>query len=67
MNDGLTEPRKRLLQQNFTNGKVSLEGKKEVGRGKVPFDPYQRFVTLMDGEWTTVFRFLCRVEGQRVR
>ncbi|XP_042357424.1 semaphorin-4E-like [Plectropomus leopardus] len=33
----------------FTNGKLSLEGKKLVGRGKVPFDPYQRFASLMDG------------------
>ncbi|XP_010742463.3 semaphorin-4E isoform X1 [Larimichthys crocea] len=34
---------------NFTNGKISLEGKIEVGRGKVPFEPYQRFASLMDG------------------
>ncbi|XP_070698413.1 semaphorin-4E-like [Pempheris klunzingeri] len=34
---------------NFTNGNLSLEGKKHVGRGKVPFDPYQPFVSLMDG------------------
>ncbi|XP_035529627.1 semaphorin-4E-like [Morone saxatilis] len=33
----------------LTNGNVSLEGKKEAGRGKVPFDPYQRFASLMDG------------------
>ncbi|KAL7379499.1 hypothetical protein ABVT39_000139 [Epinephelus coioides] len=33
----------------FTNGKLSLEGKKQVGRGKVPFDPYQHFASLMDG------------------
>ncbi|XP_029317082.1 LOW QUALITY PROTEIN: semaphorin-4E-like [Cottoperca gobio] len=33
----------------FTNGKVSLEGKKQMGRGKVPFDPYQRFASLMTG------------------
>ncbi|TKS86311.1 Semaphorin-4E Semaphorin-7 [Collichthys lucidus] len=34
---------------NFTNGKISLEGKIEVGRGKVPFEPYQHFASLMDG------------------
>ncbi|XP_070835630.1 semaphorin-4E-like [Chaetodon trifascialis] len=33
----------------FTNGKASLDGKKQMGRGKVPFDPYQRFASLMDG------------------
>ncbi|XP_041810026.1 semaphorin-4E-like [Chelmon rostratus] len=33
----------------FRNGRVSLEGKKQVGRGKVPFDAYQRFASLMDG------------------
>ncbi|XP_059209551.1 semaphorin-4E-like [Centropristis striata] len=33
----------------FTNGKVSLEGKKHGGRGKVPFDPYQRFAFLTAG------------------
>ncbi|GAA6221738.1 semaphorin-4E-like [Lates japonicus] len=33
----------------FKNGKLSLEGKKQVGKGKVPFDPYQHFASLMDG------------------
>ncbi|XP_056249215.1 semaphorin-4E-like isoform X2 [Seriola aureovittata] len=33
----------------FKNGKLSLEGKKQVGKGKVPFDPYERFASLMDG------------------
>ncbi|XP_070776905.1 semaphorin-4E-like [Enoplosus armatus] len=33
----------------FTNGSVSLQGKKQAGRGKVPFDPNQRFVSLVDG------------------
>uniref|UniRef100_A0A3B5AG26 Semaphorin-4E-like n=1 Tax=Stegastes partitus TaxID=144197 RepID=A0A3B5AG26_9TELE len=33
----------------FTDGKVSLERKPQEGRGKVPFDPYQRFASLMDG------------------
>ncbi|XP_044022132.1 semaphorin-4E-like isoform X2 [Siniperca chuatsi] len=33
----------------FTNGSVSLEGKMQNGRGKIPFDPYQCFVSLMDG------------------
>ncbi|XP_045919151.1 semaphorin-4E-like isoform X3 [Micropterus dolomieu] len=33
----------------FTNGSISLEGETQVGRGKVPFDPYQRFASIMDG------------------
>ncbi|XP_071327260.1 semaphorin-4E-like [Trachinotus anak] len=33
----------------FKNGKVSLEGNMQVGKGKVPFDPYERFASLMDG------------------
>ncbi|XP_022606838.1 semaphorin-4E-like [Seriola dumerili] len=33
----------------FKNGKLSLEGKKQVGKGKVPFDPYERFASLMNG------------------
>ncbi|XP_047467411.1 semaphorin-4E-like [Mugil cephalus] len=33
----------------LTDGKVSLERKPVVGRGKVPFDPFQCFATLMDG------------------
>ncbi|XP_026211525.1 semaphorin-4E-like [Anabas testudineus] len=34
---------------NFKNGKVSLDGNKHSARGKVPFDPYQRFASFMDG------------------
>ncbi|KAM4542788.1 semaphorin-4E-like [Odontesthes bonariensis] len=33
----------------FRNGKVFLERKPQDGRGKVPFDPYQSFASLMDG------------------
>ncbi|XP_063765271.1 semaphorin-4E-like [Eleginops maclovinus] len=33
----------------FINGNVSLMGNQQVGRGKVPFDPHQRFATLMNG------------------
>ncbi|XP_035850674.1 semaphorin-4E-like [Sander lucioperca] len=32
----------------FTNGSVSLEGNKHVGRGKVPYDPDQHFASLMN-------------------
>ncbi|XP_062296747.1 semaphorin-4E-like [Scomber scombrus] len=33
----------------FTNGKVTLDQNKHVGRGRVPFDPDQRFASLMTG------------------
>ncbi|XP_072220927.1 semaphorin-4E-like [Leuresthes tenuis] len=33
----------------FTNGKAFLERKPQDGRGKVPFDPYQSFASLADG------------------
>ncbi|XP_026160868.1 semaphorin-4E-like [Mastacembelus armatus] len=33
----------------FNNGKASLEGNLQEGRGKVPFDPYQPFASLQDG------------------
>ncbi|XP_067469895.1 semaphorin-4E-like isoform X1 [Thunnus thynnus] len=33
----------------FTNGKVALDRNKHVGRGIVPFDPDQRFASLMIG------------------
>ncbi|XP_068436769.1 semaphorin-4E-like isoform X2 [Clinocottus analis] len=33
----------------FINGKISLQGSKQAGKGKVPFDPYQRFTSLMNG------------------
>uniref|UniRef100_A0A3P9BHT1 Si:ch211-129c21.1 n=1 Tax=Maylandia zebra TaxID=106582 RepID=A0A3P9BHT1_9CICH len=34
----------------LTNGTLSLERKTQTGRGKIPFDPYQRFATFMDGD-----------------
>nr|XP_046169713.1 semaphorin-4E-like [Oncorhynchus gorbuscha] len=33
----------------YANGTLTLEGKKEVGRGKVPFDPFQRSTSVMVG------------------
>ncbi|XP_041828131.1 semaphorin-4E-like isoform X2 [Melanotaenia boesemani] len=33
----------------FTSGNISLERKTQEGRGKVPFDPNQRFASLLDG------------------
>ncbi|XP_030575363.1 semaphorin-4E-like [Archocentrus centrarchus] len=34
----------------LTNGSLSLDRETQAGRGKVPFDPYQRFATLIDGD-----------------
>nr|XP_029508418.1 semaphorin-4E-like [Oncorhynchus nerka] len=33
----------------YANGTLTLEGKKEEGRGKVPFDPFQRSTSVMVG------------------
>ncbi|CAB1348195.1 unnamed protein product [Coregonus sp. 'balchen'] len=37
------------LQQTYANGTLTLEGEKEEGRGKVPFDPFQRSTSVMVG------------------
>uniref|UniRef100_A0A4W5NTS8 Sema domain-containing protein n=1 Tax=Hucho hucho TaxID=62062 RepID=A0A4W5NTS8_9TELE len=46
----------------YTNGTLTLQGKKEEGRGKVPFDPFQRSTSVMVGEYklysATVINFL---------
>lgn len=36
--------------QTFVNGQLRLEGKQEKGQGKCPFDPFQRYSSLMVGE-----------------
>ncbi|XP_051232434.1 semaphorin-4E [Dicentrarchus labrax] len=33
----------------FANGRLRLEGKQEEGKGKCPFDPFQRYSSLMVG------------------
>uniref|UniRef100_UPI0037E764DE semaphorin-4E n=1 Tax=Semicossyphus pulcher TaxID=241346 RepID=UPI0037E764DE len=33
----------------FSNGQLRLEGKQEEGKGKCPFDPFQRYSSLMVG------------------
>ncbi|XP_069550929.1 semaphorin-4E [Brachyistius frenatus] len=33
----------------FVNGQLTLEGKQEEGKGKCPFDPFQRYSSLMVG------------------
>lgn len=38
------------VRQTFANGQLRLEGKQLEGRGKCPFDPFQRFSSLMVGE-----------------
>lgn len=43
--------------QTFVNGQLRLEGKQEKGQGKCPFDPFQRYSSLMVGE--------CQVLHQR--
>ncbi|MEQ2171124.1 hypothetical protein GOODEAATRI_007510 [Goodea atripinnis] len=34
----------------FANGQLTLKGKQEEGKGKCPFDPFQRYSSLMVGE-----------------
>lgn len=36
--------------QTFVDGQLRLEGKQEKGQGKCPFDPFQRYSSLMVGE-----------------
>lgn len=36
--------------QTFVNGQLRLEGRQEKGQGKCPFDPFQRYSSLMVGE-----------------
>lgn len=38
------------FQQTFAHGQLRLEGKQEEGKGKCPFDPLQRYSSLMVGE-----------------
>lgn len=38
------------FRQTFANGQLKLEGKQEEGKGKCPFDPFQRYSSLMVGE-----------------
>lgn len=39
------------FRQTFVNGQLRLEGKQEEGKGKCPFDPFQRYSSLMVGEY----------------
>lgn len=36
--------------QTFANGQLRLAGRQEKGQGKCPFDPFQRYSSLMVGE-----------------
>ena len=38
------------FRQTFVNGQLRLEGKQEEGKGKCPFDPFQRYSSLMVGK-----------------
>lgn len=42
-----------LSVQSFADGKLTLEKKGEDGKGKCPFDPFQRYASIMFGEYTT--------------
>ena len=39
-----------LSVQTYSNGKLALEKKQEDGKGKCPFDPFQRYASIMVGE-----------------
>lgn len=37
--------------QSYTDGQLTLEKKVEDGKGKCPFDPFQRYASLMFGKY----------------
>lgn len=39
-----------VFVQSYADGKLTLEKKGEDGKGKCPFDPFQRYASIMDGE-----------------
>lgn len=39
-----------LSVQSYENGQLTLEKKPEDGKGKCPFDPFQRYASIMLGE-----------------
>lgn len=39
-----------LPVQSYVDGKLILEKNMEDGRGRCPFDPFQRYAFIMDGE-----------------
>lgn len=39
-----------LSVQSYENGQLTLEKKAEDGKGKCPFDPFQRYASIMLGE-----------------
>lgn len=39
-----------LSLQSYENGQLTLEKKGEDGKGKCPFDPFQRYASIMLGE-----------------
>lgn len=40
-----------LSVQSYADGELTLEKKAEDGKGKCPFDPFQRYASIMFGEW----------------
>lgn len=39
-----------LSVQTYTDGKLTLQKKQDDGKGKCPFDPFQRYASIMVGE-----------------
>lgn len=39
-----------LSVQSYENGRLTLEKKEEDGKGKCPFDPFQRYASIMLGK-----------------
>lgn len=39
-----------LSLQSYENGQLTLEKKGEDGKGKCPFDPFQKYASIMIGE-----------------
>lgn len=42
--------------QSYTDGQLTLERKVEDGKGKCPFDPFQRHTSLMFGKYQELSR-----------
>lgn len=40
-----------LSVQSFLDDQLTLEKKTEDGKGKCPFDPFQRYASIMFGEY----------------
>ncbi len=47
-----------MFEQTYGDGQLKLEGKQEDGRGKCPFDPFQRSSSVMVGMYVSLADFV---------